>query len=407
MAVTIRKLAGPDEFPAMSLNDTRAFSSDRPLSDLIEGAGRMYAAGGGERVWVGDEGGEIVSNIGIVPFELTMPGGSLTPVAGVTWVGVSPTRRRQGLMRRSMDVAVADATARGETLAILYASEASIYRRVGYGVSTQFRTVSIDARRTELVRPSTTAAQLRYLLPEQAGELLPAIFDRNRIGMAGHISRYPGWWQFHVTAPPTPTDGMSQTYLVAHPDGYVRYRTKERWTDFVPDHLVQVDELVAVTDEAHTALWEFLLSLDLVQEIVVPRFALDDPLPWRLTNPRAIRTTALVDGLWTRVLDTAAALSARRYATRSEVVIEVVGGGPGVAGRWRLEGGSDHAACAASRADVDITVTAADLGSILLGGISPEMLRRAGRLVEHRAGESARLTSMFASDPLPFCTTEF
>lgn len=310
-------------------------------------------------------------------------------------------------MRQGMDVAVADATARGETMAILYASEASIYRRVGYGVSTQFRAVSIDVRRTALLKPSTSASQLRYLSPDQAGEVLPTIFDRNRTRMPGHISRYPGWWRFYVAAPPAPTDGMSSTYVVAHPDGYVRYRTKERWTDANPNHRIEVEELVAVTDEAHAALWHFLLTLDLVQEVVVPRMALDDPLPWRLTNPRAVQTTAIVDGLWTRVLDTAAVLSARRYATRSEVVIEVVGGGPGVAGRWHLEGGTDHAACTSSRAEVDITLDAADLGSIVLGGVSPEALRRAGRVIEHRAGESVRVASMFASHPLPFCTTEF
>ena len=411
MTVTIRRLTGPDEFPAMSRNDMRAFSTDRPMDEIVEAAARMLGAGGGERVWVGDDGGEIVSNIGTIPFELTMPGRRVTPVAGITWVAVSPTHRRQGLMRRGMDAAVADARARGETMALLYASEASIYRRVGFGMATHMRSVAIDVRRTSLERrtnsTAASTARLRYVDTAEAGETLPAIFDRGRPGSPGVISRHPGWWTHHVADPPRATDGMSAPFVVVHPDGYVRYRSRERWIESDPQHLIEIDELLALTDDAHTALWGFMLDLDLVSEVVVPRFALDDPLIWRLTNPRALRTTAVNDAIWVRVLDTAAALSARRYATRSEVVLEIVGGGPRVAGRWHLDGGPDHAACSSSRGEVDITLDAADLGSIVLGGVSPEALRRAGRVAEHRPGESARLAAMFASDPLPFCTTAF
>ena len=66
-------------------------------------------------------------------FQLSVPGQEMLPAAGVTYVAVLPTHRRRGvlssLMRRQLD----DVRDRGEPLAILWASEAVIYGRYGYG----------------------------------------------------------------------------------------------------------------------------------------------------------------------------------------------------------------------------------------------------------------------------------
>src|SRR5579871_3636451 len=45
------------------------------------------------------EGGTIVGTAATIPFELTLPGSAVAPVAGVTAVGVRPTHRRRGLLR--------------------------------------------------------------------------------------------------------------------------------------------------------------------------------------------------------------------------------------------------------------------------------------------------------------------
>src|SRR5215207_9701438 len=47
------------------------------------------------------DGELIVGTAGIFSFELTIPGGVL-PAAGVTIVGVHPTHRRRGILRRMM-----------------------------------------------------------------------------------------------------------------------------------------------------------------------------------------------------------------------------------------------------------------------------------------------------------------
>ena len=78
--------------------------------------------------------GEIVGTTGAIPFEMTVPGGSL-PIAGVTECVVLPTHRRRGIFTRLMERQLRDTHERGEALAALRSSETIIYGRYGYGMA--------------------------------------------------------------------------------------------------------------------------------------------------------------------------------------------------------------------------------------------------------------------------------
>ena len=78
------------------------------------------------------DGGKPVALTGAYKFDLTIPGGEL-PCAGVTWVGVMPTHRRRGILRDLMRRELEDVHGWGEPIAALWASEAAIYGRFGYG----------------------------------------------------------------------------------------------------------------------------------------------------------------------------------------------------------------------------------------------------------------------------------
>src|SRR6185503_18593563 len=78
------------------------------------------------------DGDEPVALTGAYRFDLSIPGGEL-PCAGVTWVGVIPTHRRRGILRDLMRRELEDVHSWGEPIAALWASEAAIYGRFGYG----------------------------------------------------------------------------------------------------------------------------------------------------------------------------------------------------------------------------------------------------------------------------------
>ena len=69
------------------------------------------------------EGEEIVGIGRNYSLELTLPGGTIVPVAGVSWIAVRPTHRRRGILREIMAFLVEEGARRGECASILTASE--------------------------------------------------------------------------------------------------------------------------------------------------------------------------------------------------------------------------------------------------------------------------------------------
>jgi len=84
------------------------------------------------------DGADLVASGGAYSLELTLPGGNLVPMAGVTWVSCLPSHRRRGILTQMMRHQLDDVAARGESIAGLGASEAVIYNRFGYGIASQY-----------------------------------------------------------------------------------------------------------------------------------------------------------------------------------------------------------------------------------------------------------------------------
>jgi predicted acetyltransferase len=191
-------------------------------------------------------------------------------------------------------------------------------------------------------------------------------------------------------------------------DGWVGYRIEERWPGGLPANLVRVGALHGLTPEADAALWRYCLDLDLAATVRLRDRPLDEPIRWRLADPRRLRTVHVGDQLWLRLLDLPAALAARRYAAAGELVLEVTDTlRPANQGRFRLEGGPDGADCRPTADRADLALDVADLGAAYLGGARLATMARAGRVAELTPGALLRADAMLASDPAPWSTTHF
>jgi predicted acetyltransferase len=94
-----------------------------------------------------------------------------------------------------------------------------------------------------------------------------------------------------------------------------------------------------------------------------------------------VRTTTLEDGLWARILDVPAALSARRYGVELDLVLEVDDAFLGRGGRFRLRGGPDGACCEpAGSSTAQVRLDVATLAMLLFGTHRATELARAGLL---------------------------
>lgn len=348
------------------------------------------------------DGGRIVATTGAYTRELSVPG-AVIGCAAVTLVAVVPTHRRRGLLTAMMRRQLEDLRERGDAVAILWASEASIYGRFGYAIGA--RAAQLVARRpaARLAAAPALGGPLRAGPAREHVEAMRATHERVRPQRPGMLDRRGAWWDDRLFDPEHERHGAQPLQAVSVQDGYALYAVRPDFDQDGPAGEVRVRELVAATPGAHTQLWAYLLDQDLTRTISWNLAPLDEPLWLTLTDPRALHTT-LTDSLWTRLVDVAAALAARRYALDPELVIELADGFcPWNTGRYRLDAGGCERTHAAAELELDV----AALAAAYLGGTTLHSLAAAGRVRELKPGALARASAAFRGQLEPWCPEIF
>lgn len=337
----------------------------------------------------------VVGHASVYSRELAVPGAVL-PAAHVTLVGVLPTHRRRGLLTRLMRRQLAEVP---ESIAVLWASEGRIYPRFGYGLASYRVNFSAEVR--EILLPAwSQSGQLRVADPTAVSAELAQVYQAVQPARPGWSSRDDKWWSYLLSDLPARRRGSTGLRAVLREgpdglDGYALWRVDPRWDSNGPAGAVLVQELVAATPEAHLELWRFLFSIDLTRSVKMRLGSPDEPLLHLVDEPRRLNST-VGDGLYLRVVDLPSALSARRYAIPVDVVLEVTDSLlPGNAGRWRLIGDVERAACIRTDSPADLELDIADLGAAYLGGGSLGALAGAGRVRELRPGSLLAASAAF------------
>jgi predicted acetyltransferase len=359
-----------------------------------------------DRMHAAFEDGEIVGGAGAFPFELTVPGGSL-PCGGVTVVGVYPTHRRRGVLREMMDAQLRDLHERAQPIAALWASEETIYGRFGFGLASWAGQLAIPHEYDAFVQTVERRGRVRFVTVEEAGELLPPVYEAFAATRTGAFARDADWWRLRQLRMPEQEQATPKRFAVLDLDGqpraYAIYRTHPSFEHGVSAARLEVVEALGVTPQATAEIWRFLLDIDWAASVEVSLAPPDHPLFLLLATPRRARYR-LGDGLWVRLVDVGAALSGRAYAVPGPLVLEVR---DAVCewndGRWRIEDG----ACTRTDAEPELALDASALGSAYLGAVSFRQLADALRLEELREGAIERADRMFAWRPLPWCPEIF
>ncbi|MGA4508420.1 GNAT family N-acetyltransferase [Propionibacteriaceae bacterium G1746] len=312
--------------------------------------------------------------------------GHLEPANFITDVTVRQTERRRGMLRTMMMTDLHEARDRGQSLAALTVTEATIYSRFGFGVATAIHELALDIRHGFGLRHEP-AGRVVHLDPAAEGtaQTWTRVFDQfhaQTFGSAGasahHLAALTGRFNW--------TDGSVDRAVrtVAHVDesgavdGVLSYKINNG------DEL-QVIDLVPLNPEAELGLWAFIGHHDLLERAVWRRGNPDGPLRWALTDSRRLKVTGVMDGIWLRVLDIAAALRVRHFERdgrllAGEVVLGIddpTGITPGI---WRLVVRDGIAEAEPTTHDPDVTMGVDTFASLYLGGVSAQVLAAAGRL---------------------------
>lgn len=317
---------------------------------------------------------------------LAVPGGREVPACAISSVTVAPTHRRRGIARAMMEAELRTARAQGLAVAMLTATEASIYQRYGFAPAAMAATWTIDTRRAGWTGP-TAPGRVDFIERDDAARVAPMLHDGMRRREPGETvppsAHWENWFGTHPDAEkPGNTRVVAYTSADGSIDGLVAYHLESGpHGPFDAPRLI-VDLLMLATDDAYAGIWRFLLEHDLLTHVVASELSADEPLRWMIADPRAA-TVEIGDHQYVRILDVVAALEARSYAAAGRLALHVtdplgIAGGDvvldvSVDGSARVTPGSADDA-------VHVTLGITELGALYLGEHSARTLRTAGRL---------------------------
>lgn len=386
---------------------------------LVEPAHTLVVRGSSE---TGED--EVIGGLVGAEFQLTMPGGALVPAAGLAGVGVHPARTGRGALRALMGEHLARCQQRGQAASVLWASEAGLYSRYGYGRSTSLATYELlipgasELLRSEVLAAAPDAGRCDLVLdPQEARRLLTQIYADLGDRVAGTTSRSAAWWDIVLSGQ---DDWMAVGKRIAlvhwnangEPDGYALYKMVEPHggDDWLADGTVSVREFVGANPGVERSMLEFLKSVPLCRRIRFDMLTLRPRLAHQLRDPRQLRQVAAHDGLWLRPVDVAKLLQARSYLSDGQVAFAVTDSLlPDQCGPWSLEVRDGVAMVTRLRDGAPsemLSISPSQLGSVLLGDTRVAELVDAGVIVGDP--ESIRtFDRLMLSEQAPFSFSKF
>ena len=402
--MTIEIRTPPEEQWRAAMLAASSVFADDPSDESLERYRRTLVR---ERFYAAYDGDLPVGTAADFPFTLTVPGGELA-AGGVTWVTVLPSHRRQGVLTQMMRKELDDLHERGEPLAVLWASEAAIYGRFGYGVAAPHFEMYADTSRFAFRDDPARTGTVRMTPLTDAIDPCMQVYERVRPTVPGFTARARQWWEEYRLADPDEwRRGASPKYAAiveidGEPAAYVIYRVKSEWEGGFSKSVVRVVEALAASPAAERELWRFVFGIDLIVR-VDSRLDPASPLVLMVVDARSLQLR-LSEGLWLRIVDMQGALSGRSYATDDDVVLDVRDDFcPWNAGRWRVGGSGVER----TDDDAELELDVADLASAYLGAFSFRRLLAAQRVRELKDGAIVRADALFRTPRAPYCPEDF
>jgi predicted acetyltransferase len=348
--------------------------------------------------------------------DLTIPGQRTIPSWAISTITVAPTHRRRGIARNLMEAELRTAVALGVPVAILTASEATIYERFGFAPAAMRADWTIDTLAAKWTGPIPDG-RVQIVTTEQGrdeGGL--DILHRALLQSPGEMYFDGHLWNrlFGMPGRGDPKDFRVVRYddAAGIQQGLAIYKVEDPG-GFKPE-IVHVNYMTTATDDAYAAIWRYLLEIDLVGTIKAPLRSVDEPVRWQISDPRAATEDAVGDHLWLRILDVKTTLEARHYNAPGTFVLElddplgfadgcyllsIDNSGTGVVTKLddREGFGNNH----------HLAMDVSDLSKIYLGATSITTLVKAGRIDQKTMGAAVAADAAFRSTVTPWLSTWF
>lgn len=363
------------------------------------------------RVGVAD-GDEALGGCASYEIDVTMPGGRTVSAAALTAVGIDPTKVGRGGLRAMMLEHLRLSRERGHSVSILNASESSIYRQFGYGQATEMATYRIDSIRAGLLEPLDDPGSIELVTDLPAAlDSFDAAYRSVAAVLPGTGSRSRPWWEIVLGKKPGWQGGGKDRLGLLHRnaagalDGYAIYQKKPQ-PDWINADRILVHELLAADPVAERRLFEFVTKIPLARSVEWTHAPVDPGLRHHLFDPRQLQMTDHHDLLWLRPVDVPRLLERRSYSADGCVRIRILDDVfEDQCGPWSLD--VDDGDVQVTRCDnADVTLTAEQLGMLVLGNTRVLDLSMAGLLVAEPKHLRV-LDQLLLTDQRPFNLSKF
>src|SRR5690554_1493180 len=346
--------------------------------------------------------------------DMVTPGGRLVPTAGLSWLGVHPSHRRRGLMTAMMHDHFRRCLERGEVVTALYAMEAEIYARFGYGMGAQTVKASIPRGPRMWSVPGTEDLTVRLERADFDAHDQLVTDLQAKLTRPGTILNPEGSGRNARFTDPIGNRNGYEKWRIAivedrgEPVAYAFFRRKANSEVGIHDGVCQVREHGSLNAAASQRLWQTLTDFDLVGTTYTENLATDDPLLYQLKDARGARSK-VIDNLWVRSLDVPTALESREYFHDCDVTFELTDKHvPANAGTWRIVvNGPDATVTRVDDATPDLSMDVRHLSTVYLGGTSVESLAAAGQIRENAPGQARELAVAMMSPVSPLTNWDF
>lgn len=334
---------------------------------------------------------------------LTLPGGEIDMWA-ISSVTVAGTHRRRGIARNLIEGELRAAADAGVPVAGLTASEATIYGRYGFGAAVPVMRFAIDTMRAGWAGASPVDGRIVYTDKPTLAADLERLHEASRTTRSGQLPGWRGRWLRMAGLAEGDKDaaavrGVRFTDRDGVVQGAMAYTLAELPGVFRSEMRIRC--IVTTSHEALRAIWQFVVQHDLVTSARIDLRPIDDPLPWLVADQRAVKAEVHDHG-WLRVLDVAAALTARTYSAPLDLVLRIEDPLDVTGGDWRVTiDDSGRCRVAATSDTPDVTLGVVELSAIYAGGVPAAQLAAAGRIQGDVDAVSA-LSRAFLTTPSPF-----
>ncbi|MCY3812672.1 MAG: GNAT family N-acetyltransferase [Gammaproteobacteria bacterium] len=354
--------------------------------------------------------GKLASSFANAPFTMRANGRAVK-LAGVGAIATQPEYRRQGLARRIHTQAFGEMREAGQNVAALWASQAAIYQRYGYAMTTVMREYAVDTQDIRFHDGDDGSGRVARVDVDTARDVVKTVYAAFIANRMCYLHRIAEDW-VHYWLKERDDTGPVWVAVCYGADatarGYVIYTLRSGRVDHrARDQELVIRDLAWLDADAYRSLWRFLACHDLVGRVCWASAPADDPADEFFEEPRLLNA-ADHEGAWFRLVDAANALAERGYDVEGELTISLAADPltPWNDGRWHLQAGPDGAQCRPSKAVPDIELTTKALASLYTGFRSATELNSWGLLDGDRRA-LAKADALFRTRHAPHTPDEF